>query len=416
MGSTMRRCPAAGLAALTSTMVLLTACSSSSSSGGGGNAPASPASASAAGGKAASGTPIKFGVVSPVTGVSAVPTFEEGVQAAAAYINKQLGGVKGHPVQMVYCDDQGQDPSKNAACVHGFVADNVTGILNFGSAYGTVSLPIAAAAGISEITVGSDLSEDQSKYTIIPYADISSGYAALFSYLKKQGKTSVGSMIIDIPQNVSLYRADIAQAAQKAGVEFVRSVTVDPAAADFTSEVLKAAQGTDIVTMALGPAAEAQIVRDAQAAGVHAQFAADDIAIDEKNFVQPAGSAAEGFLAYSGMLLFNSSAPQAVTYRDQMQQAGFGAGIGAVSELGFSYLMTAYAALGHMTQYTAGALRDYFNSHKVPVYLGATYDPSKTPFPDRPAIHVTAARVVQVKNGQYVDVGGGWIDTYNGGS
>jgi branched-chain amino acid transport system substrate-binding protein len=411
----MRRGLAAGLAALTSAMVLLTACSSSGSSGGG-NAPASPASASAAGGKAASGTPIKFGVVSPVTGTSAVPTFEEGVKAAAAYINDQLGGVKGRPLQLVYCDDQGQNPAANAACVHGFVADNVTGILNYGSAFGTASLPIAAAAGISTITPGSTLSEDQSKYTIIPHADTESGYAALFSYLKKQGKTSVGSMVIDIPQTLTLFSEILPPAAKQGGVRFVHMVTVDPTAADFTPEVLKAAQGADIVTMSYGPTSMAQTVRDAQAAGVHAQFAVSNVAIDEKNFVQPAGPAADGVLAYSGVLLYNSPAAQAVTYRDQMQRAGFGAGIGGLSEQGFSYLMTAYTALTHMTQYTASALRDYFNSHKVPVYLGQVYDASKTPFPDRPAIHVTAARVVQVKNGQFVDVGGGWVDTYNGGS
>ena len=168
--------------------------------------------------------------------------------------------------------------------------------------------------------------------------------------------------------------------------------------------------------MSLGDATMAQIVRDAQSVGVHVQFAGSATAIDEKNFVEPAGSAAEGMLAYSGLLLSNSSAPQVVTYRDEMQKAGFGADIDGVSEDGFSYLMTAYTALSHMTQYTASALRDYFNNNKVPVYLGQTYDASKTPFPDRPAIHVTAARVAEVKNGQFVDVGGGWIDAYSSGS
>ena len=196
----------------------------------------------------------------------------------------------------------------------------------------------------------------------------------------------------------------------------MNSVTVDPTAADFTPQLLKAAKGVNIVTMSYGTAGMSQTVRDAQAAGVHVQFAVSDSAIDETNFVQPAGSAAEGVLAYSGVLLYNSPAPQAVTYRDQMQQAGFGAGISGDSEVGFSYLMTADTALSHMTQYTPSALRDYFNNNKVPVYLGATYDASKTPFPDRPAIHVTAARVAQVKNGQFVDVGGGWIDEYSSGS
>jgi hypothetical protein len=400
-----------GLAALTSAVVLLAACSS----GGSGNSPAGSGAASTASGKVASGTPIKFGVVSPVTGVSAVPSFEEGVKAAAAYINDQLSGVKGHPLQMVYCDNQGQDPSKDAACVHGFVADNVTGILNYGSAFAT-SLPIAAAAGIGAITPGSTLAEEQSKYTIIVHADAASGYSALFSYAKKQGKKSLGSMIINIPETLTLYREILPSAAQKAGIKFVRGVTVDPTATDFTPVLLKAAQGVDIVSMSYGPAGMAQTVRDAQSAGVHVQFAVSNTAIDQKNFVQPAGPAAEGVLAYSGVLLYNSSASQVVTFRDQMQKAGFGADIGGVSELGFSYLMTAYAALSHMTQYTPSAFRDYFNNNKVPVYLGQTYDASKTPFPDRPAVHVTAARVAQVKNGQFVDVGSGWIDAYGGGS
>jgi branched-chain amino acid transport system substrate-binding protein len=409
----MHRGSVVGLAALTSAVVLLTACSSS---GGSGNSPATSGAASTAGGKAASGTPIKFGVVSPVTGVSAIPAFEEGVKAAAAYINDQLGGVKGHPLQMVYCDDQGQNPSANAACVRGFVTDKVTGILNYGSAFGTASLPIAEAAGISTITPGSDLSEEQSKYTIILHADPASGFAAIFSYAKKQGDTGVGSMIINIPQTLTLFDEVLGSATRTAGVKFVRSVTVDPTAADFTPVVLKAAQGADIVTMSLGPGTMAQILRDAQSAGVHVQFAVSSTAIDEKNFVEPAGAAAEGVLAYSGVLLYSSSAPQGVTYRDQMQQAGFGADIGGLSEDGFSYLMTAYTALSHMTQYTASALRDYFDNNKVPVYLGQTYDASKTPFPDRPAIHVTAARVAEVKNGQFADVGGGWVDEYGGGS
>ena len=141
-----------------------------------------------------------------MTGVTNTPTFFYGIKAAAAYINDQLGGVDGHPLQIVYCDDQGQNPSANAACVRGFVADNVIGILNCGTAFGTASLPIAEAAGISAFTPGSDLSEEQSKYTFILDADPTSGFAAVFSYAKKQGKTDVGSMIIDVPQTLTLYR------------------------------------------------------------------------------------------------------------------------------------------------------------------------------------------------------------------
>jgi branched-chain amino acid transport system substrate-binding protein len=386
----------------------LSACSSGSKGGGGATAAGSGSSTSSA---TPTGTPIVLGAVSPVTGTNSVPTYELGIKAAVAYMNSQ-GGVNGHPIKVDYCDDDGQDASKNAACVRSFVTDNVTAILNYGSAIAT-SLPIAVAAGIPVITPGSTAPETSSKYTIIPLeTDALSGYAAMFQYAKSKGKTSVSSLVINIPAVYAPYGKLLAGAAAKAGLKFVREVAVDPTATDFTPQVLKAADGADFITMSYGPAGMAQTLKDAQSNGLNVEFGGSNTLVDEKNFLTPAGAAANGSLAYSGVLLYSSDDAQAKTFRDQMTKAGLGANIDGVSELGFSYAMTSYTALKGMTDYTPQAFLSYFSTNKVPVFLGQTYDATNVPFPNSPAVHVTSARIFEVQNGKFADVGGGWVNAY----
>ncbi|MGW0633060.1 ABC transporter substrate-binding protein [Streptomyces sp. NPDC002758] len=386
-----------GTALATFATLVLCACSSTAGPATGGSV------------TSASGEPIRIGVVSPVTGVNSVPAFQDGVKAAVAYINSQ-GGVNGHPIEAKYCDDQGQDASKNAACVRGFVSDKVVTILNLGVAMGT-SISIAEAAGISVMTDPTTPSQSKSRVALVLHPAPTSGYAAMFLYAKQHGKTSVSSMVVNNPEVYALYGKMISTAAQKAGVKFVREVPVDPNATDFTPQVIKAVQGADLVTMTLGTNNMAQTVKNAQANGINAQFGGSNTLIDQKNFLTPAGSAANGVLAFSGITPFSADEPDAQLFRDQMTKAGFAGEIGGISELGFSYAMTTYTVMKKLKDYTPSAFLDYFRTNKVPVFAGRTYDASNVPFPEQPAIHITAARIIQVQGGKFVAVGG-WVDAY----
>jgi branched-chain amino acid transport system substrate-binding protein len=365
------------------------------------------------GGAGGSDDAILIGAVYPETGTTSVPDWGEGVKAAEAYINDTLGGVDGSPVKVIYCDDQNQDPSKNAACTRNFVQQKVTAIMNYGGAFGTGGLPVAESAKIAAFTPASSLAEQQSDVTLIPHADQTGGYAAIFGYAAQNGVDTVGSLIINIPDVVAGLTASIKLAADKAGIQVVNTVPEAGDAADFTPALLKASDGADLVTMSFGTASMTQIMKAAESNGIDVQFAASQTAVNIPALVEPAGAAAEGLLAYSGVLAFTDEQdPDVKVYRDAMTKAGYADSIGAVSEAGFSYLMTAYNALKEMPDSDAATFLKYMQSNPIPVFLGQTYDATNVPFPDRPAVHVTATRVLQVKDGTFVDVGGDWIDEY----
>ena len=117
-GRVLRRGAPALLAAVT--IAGLAACSSSnastsstSSSGSDSSAPAASGSASALSttglsqflpGKKATGTPVKVGLINNEgSSASASPNVGDAAVAAAQYANDELGGIAGHPIQVIRC-------------------------------------------------------------------------------------------------------------------------------------------------------------------------------------------------------------------------------------------------------------------------------------------------------------------------
>ncbi|MTD55679.1 ABC transporter substrate-binding protein [Amycolatopsis pithecellobii] len=96
------------------------------------------------------GDPVKFGVISVLTGDSVIPSdpsVVNGAKAAAAALTKscQLG----RPVAVISCDSK-DDPNQEAACGRRLVSENVVAFM--GSDLGASTwFPITSAAGIPEI-------------------------------------------------------------------------------------------------------------------------------------------------------------------------------------------------------------------------------------------------------------------------
>lgn len=107
----------AGLAAIT----LLAACSNSSN----GSSSASPTSSGSASSSAdpfatpnkATGTPIVVGLINLEVGPVTFPGYRSGVEAAISYINDYMGGVGGHPLQLVHCESDAQ-PATSQRCAN----------------------------------------------------------------------------------------------------------------------------------------------------------------------------------------------------------------------------------------------------------------------------------------------------------
>jgi branched-chain amino acid transport system substrate-binding protein len=96
---------------------------------------------------APAGTPIKVGFLNQEKGAMAFPDFGAGARVAHEYVNEQLGGVGGRPLEFVECLTDGS-PESSIDCANQFAEAKVPVVLegiDFGS---DAALPILTSAGI----------------------------------------------------------------------------------------------------------------------------------------------------------------------------------------------------------------------------------------------------------------------------
>ena len=257
-GRVLRRGAPALLAAVT--IAGLAACSSSnastsstSSSGSDSSAPAASGSASALSttglsqflpGKKATGTPVKVGLINNEgSSASASPNVGDAAVAAAQYANDELGGIAGHPIQVIRCAEQ-EDTASATACANQMVQDNVAVTVIGGVATGNTIVPIITRAGIPYVTVtGTSTAE----LTTPDAFSWSGGYQATLSgvaaYAKQQGYKKVVAFVVSVPSAIA--------GANQLGIPLFKAdgvtLTIEPVPAgvpDATAEVTAGLAGS----------------------------------------------------------------------------------------------------------------------------------------------------------------------------
>jgi len=138
------------IAALAAAALTAVACGGGGSNGsaGGGTASASADTAVLGTAKAATGTPVKIGWVSDGR-TPAVDTTNEikSAQATAAYANAYLGGLLGHPIELVTCETK-YVPATAQACGNMFVQQRVAAVAVGSPGQTDPWLQVVQAAGI----------------------------------------------------------------------------------------------------------------------------------------------------------------------------------------------------------------------------------------------------------------------------
>ncbi len=159
LGALMGACvvAAGGLAACGSSS------SSSSTTSGSSGAGTSTASSSSVLGtpKAATGTPVVFGMVNLETNPQAsFPEVRQAAQAAISYVNAYGGGLDGHPIKLDLCVTDGS-PATSTQCANKLIAAHPTAILGASDLAGANTLPLYAKANLAYIG-GMDLTPAES--------------------------------------------------------------------------------------------------------------------------------------------------------------------------------------------------------------------------------------------------------------
>ena len=304
------RKPAARLGAICVVVSVVAACSSSSAK----TATSPPSSAAAT----PTGTPIKIGVIASTTGPQASSNSQGATvgPAWARYVNEQLGGINGHPVQVVVKDD-GSDPVQAQAAEKGLVADPQLIALVIGA--DSVLQAYVDDAVSSHVAVVSGTANTAPWYTKVGLfpttTDTVSGITAQVDVGKQYGKGKVFAQI---------YCAEIAQCAQanpvmqaeaaKDGMKFV-ALSISASTPSFTAQCLKLQQEkVDYAQLNISSAIGAKLISDCQQQGYNPVWGVSEQAIGKDLLEVP------NMTAYGPAFAFPSvaDAAPAATFRTAM--------------------------------------------------------------------------------------------------
>jgi ABC-type branched-subunit amino acid transport system substrate-binding protein len=234
-------------------VLMAAACSSSGSSS---SSSAAAATSSGGGSSAATGSAVTVLTIAPTNSPEGNhPEVYAAVQAAALAFNK-AGGVKGHKVNVIYCNDSATATGA-AQCAREAVSDHVVAVVGGQSVYGDSINPILQQAGIPNIGNSPIETSDFSSPISFP---IDAGGLANFQgdvfALAKMGLSKVAVAVIDTPTAAPIV-ASLAAAIKTAKtpdgtpVKLVATVKIPITVSDFTpySQTLKSAGAQGIIAV-----------------------------------------------------------------------------------------------------------------------------------------------------------------------
>lgn len=387
-------------------------CSDDSSGGDGESSSGTAASE----GPPVKGAPVKIGVVysEGVTGID-LPGIRDGAESAVDYVNAELGGFDGHPGEIVACND-GSDPADDVACAQQFVDEDVVAITGASVVWGDNGLAVAGEAGIPYVGLPVSNNEFIAPNSFPFDGGPASGFPALAKYFAEDvGIESAAILYPDLGVAELAADALIAQPLEERGVTDVTKVTEQVSAADFTPALVEAtADDPDVVFVLFADAECRRIFESARQLGV------DAILTGLFSCSPPAGDEAdaEGGVFNSATVFYDESDKDAQAYRAAIERYGDESASG-LSASAFSQVLTLRTVIDQIGfgQLDSGALLDALeNAEGIPVFMATTLDKSRAADLAGVPTHVynPDQRILEVQDGEFVDVGGGWVNGFTG--
>jgi len=277
----------------------------------------------------ATGTPIKIGLVYSGTGRTALTYgMTDGVANAwAEWVNTEMGGVNGHPVEIVAAD--GQSTGEGAvAAANELISAGVVGIVIQDSTAENAIAETITAAGIPMIggTANgrpSDTGDAHWPNTYFPTATSNPASAAsTMMATAAAGLTKFSAAVCaEVPacaEAGKLYEP----VAPTLGIEYVGLVTVGAADPSYTAPCLElVSKGADVINLGLAPQTGIAVIEECQLQGYEGAFAAGNNSITAPDF-----EAVEGLRLIGGLNGFPwwADAPVVETFRTVNEQYGDG--------------------------------------------------------------------------------------------
>jgi len=203
----------------------LTACGSVTSGGGSGPVapqvtvtlptPAAPAS----------GKPLRIFFFNQEGASSAAssPESSEAARAAVEYVNKNLGGVHGRPLEMEHCPTLGT-PESVTNCANKAVDAKPDVVIKGVEVASATAVPILAGAGLPYLTLNAGTPEELTNpSSFVLSAGFAAQMAPVAQYAKEKGYKSVGAIYTNVPSLSTALDGTVSKLFAQQGTTYVSS-------------------------------------------------------------------------------------------------------------------------------------------------------------------------------------------------
>ncbi len=168
------------------------------------------------------GKPVVIGVQTPHNGPSAYPQSTYGAQAAAYYINHELGGINGRPLQLDVCKGDGS-PETAINCANGFVASDIPVLFDAydGTSIGPM-VPVMQSANIPIVGLlaGQGVAESQPLPTAFYFSGpLETSALGMVTILDKLGKQNAVLAVTEAPSSHTYVNELVKPMGEKLGVD-----------------------------------------------------------------------------------------------------------------------------------------------------------------------------------------------------
>jgi branched-chain amino acid transport system substrate-binding protein len=362
----------------------------------------------------ATGAPIRIHMLNNETGAaSAFPELSLADEAGVELINTELGGVDGHPVELVVCDVK-FSPEGSQSCAQQAVNDDAVAVLGGIDIFGT-GIPILTDNGVPFVG-GIPVAFDAARSPVsFQFGGGTWGAAVGFAdYAVKQLKAKKVSLIYadfgSIADSAEYARRELLELGlDESDIKLVPTAVVQT---DYVTPVTAANEGSPDVIIALtagdGCVPTFKAVQDLQVEA-HVMYTG---ACAAPKILASAGDAATEGALFNVEGPIGEGDPDTLLYSWTIEKYGEGVDAQGAGTVSFRALMNLYVAMKEIgfENLSRDAILEHFRAARdAPNFMGHPYTCNGDQIPALPAMCAPQQIIAERKNGKLEQVSD-WID------
>jgi branched-chain amino acid transport system substrate-binding protein len=366
------------------------------------------------------GEPIRIGMINQEdTSLGSFPELRLAVEAGVAWINTELGGVDGRPLELHACITN-FSVERSQACAQQMVADDVVAVLGGIDITSNGSIPILEQNDLPYVGgIPINLDEERSPISFQFSGGMAGAFAAFVQYAADELDAERISIAYTEYPPIQTAAQDYGVAvAEDLGIDDVREVPFGLSNTDFLPVLQQAAQGDpDAILVGAADTSCVPVMQGARDLGITAPLFLVGACAAPSIIAEAGEAATEGrIFNIEGLIDTEPGSTDSVDgqlynlavlkYSDGLAPAG----AGTVSFRGLMNLFAVMQRLG-ADQVTPAAIIDALRtSVDVPSFNGHPYTCATPQVPGLPALCAPQQVLVEQQDGQLTQISDGWID------